>query len=52
MAEATYREVETTGHRGRLASSRYSYYPEERWIAWQEWAPPVFGVTADRLAAA
>lgn len=51
MSEATYRELETTGHRGRLASSRYSYR-ERRWIAWQAWAPPVFGVSADRLMAA
>ncbi|MFI5987337.1 helix-turn-helix domain-containing protein [Streptomyces sp. NPDC051555] len=51
MAEATYRELETTGIRGRLASSRYSYR-QERWVPWQEWAPPKFGVTADRLATA
>lgn len=51
MAEATYRELETTGNRGRLASSRYSY-PEHRWVAWTEWAPPKFGVTADRLTTA
>ncbi|MCJ0875267.1 helix-turn-helix domain-containing protein [Streptomyces sp. AP-93] len=51
MAEETYRQLETTGNRGRLASSRYSYH-EERWIAWMEWAPPKFGVTAARLAAA
>lgn len=51
MAEETYRQLETTGNRGRLASSRCSYR-EERWIAWTEWAPPKFGVPADRLAAA
>ncbi|MFD6187492.1 hypothetical protein [Streptomyces goshikiensis] len=43
--------MESTDERGRLARSRYSYR-EDRWIAWQEWAPPKFGVTADRLAAA
>ncbi|MFC8454408.1 hypothetical protein [Kitasatospora sp. NPDC057223] len=49
MAEETYRQLETTGQRGRLARSLYS---EDRWITWQEWAPPKFGVAADRLAAA
>ncbi|MER7850917.1 hypothetical protein ABTZ03_44130 [Kitasatospora sp. NPDC096077] len=51
MAEETYRQLETTGERGRLARGRYSH-PEDRWIAWQEWAPPKFAVTAERLAAA
>ncbi|MEU2159439.1 helix-turn-helix transcriptional regulator [Streptomyces sp. NPDC019396] len=48
MSEATYRQVEITGHRGR------SHYDWTRgcWVAWQEWAPPVFGVTPERLAAA
>ncbi|MFD3875352.1 hypothetical protein [Streptomyces sp. NPDC058623] len=32
MAEETYRQLDTTGNRGRLASSRYSYR-EERWVA-------------------
>ncbi|MFB7669725.1 helix-turn-helix domain-containing protein [Kitasatospora sp. NPDC056138] len=51
MAEETYRQLETTGRRGRLSSSRYDY-ARDRWIAWQEWAPPLFGVTAARLLAA
>ncbi|WEO92812.1 helix-turn-helix transcriptional regulator [Streptomyces sp. FXJ1.172] len=51
MAEETYRQPETTGHRGRLSSSRYDH-AQDRWIAWQEWAPPLFGVTAERLLAA
>ncbi|MGW2689630.1 helix-turn-helix domain-containing protein [Streptomyces sp. NPDC001414] len=51
MAEETYRQVETTGERGRLARARYSER-EGRWLAWEEWAPPLFGVGAGRLAAA
>ena len=51
MAEETYRQLETTGHRGRLSSSRYDPTRDE-WIAWQEWASPIFAVTADRLTAA
>ncbi|GAA2650805.1 hypothetical protein GCM10010425_74440 [Streptomyces spororaveus] len=51
MAEETYRQMETTGQRGRLARSRYDDH-EDRWIAWQEWASPLFGVTAERLDAA
>ncbi|MFQ6146725.1 helix-turn-helix domain-containing protein [Streptomyces seoulensis] len=51
MAEETYRQLETTGERSRLARARYSDR-EDRWIAWQEWVPPVFGVSAGRLAAA
>ncbi|MEU3317270.1 hypothetical protein ABZ743_31970 [Streptomyces sp. NPDC006662] len=51
MPEGTYRELENTGARGRLAGSRYS--PREgQWLAWEEWAAARFAVTADRLAAA
>ncbi|MFJ3883340.1 helix-turn-helix domain-containing protein [Streptomyces sp. NPDC090077] len=51
MSEATYRELENTGARGRLAGSRYS--PREgRWLPWEEWAAPKFATTPDRLAAA
>ncbi|MEU3317418.1 hypothetical protein ABZ743_32735 [Streptomyces sp. NPDC006662] len=51
MSEATYRELENTGARGRLAASRYS--PREgRWLAWEEWAAAKFAVTPDRLTAA
>ncbi|MFE7528954.1 helix-turn-helix domain-containing protein [Kitasatospora sp. NPDC057542] len=48
MAEETYRQVETTGHRGRAATSRYDGRLG-RYIAWDEWAPPVYGVSAERL---
>ncbi|MCZ4103526.1 hypothetical protein [Streptomyces sp. H39-C1] len=48
MAEETYRQLETTSHRGRLSSGRYDS-AQDRWILWREWAPPIFGVTADRL---
>ncbi|MGY0466952.1 helix-turn-helix domain-containing protein (plasmid) [Kitasatospora sp. cg17-2] len=51
MAEETYRQLETTGRRGRLASARYDD-AQDRWIGWHEWAPPVFGVTEERLLAA
>ncbi|WP_415954374.1 helix-turn-helix domain-containing protein [Streptomyces sp. KLOTTS4A1] len=51
MAEETYRQVETTGRRGRLARARYDRN-EDRWAAWQEWASPLFGVTPERLDAA
>ncbi|MFD7736279.1 helix-turn-helix domain-containing protein [Kitasatospora phosalacinea] len=51
MAEETYRHLETTGERGRLARSRYDDR-EERWIPWQEWAAPLYAATAQRLAAA
>ncbi|MBX7555637.1 helix-turn-helix domain-containing protein [Streptomyces sp. NPDC004232] len=51
MAEETYPQLETTGQRGRLSSSRYDH-AQDRWITWQEWAPPLFGVTAERLPAA
>ncbi|WP_327075504.1 helix-turn-helix transcriptional regulator (plasmid) [Kitasatospora purpeofusca] len=51
MAEETYRQMETTGLRGRLARARYDDR-EDRWTAWQDWAPPLFGVTAERLDAA
>ncbi|MFJ2193107.1 helix-turn-helix domain-containing protein [Kitasatospora sp. NPDC087861] len=51
MAEETYRRVETTGHRGRAATSRYDGRLG-RYIAWEEWATPVYGVTAERLAQA
>lgn len=51
MAEETYRQWEITGRRGRLTSGRYDH-TRDRWIAWPDWAAPVFHVTADRLAAA
>ena len=51
MAEETYRLVEVTGHRGRAATSRYDGRLE-RYIAWEEWAAPAYGVSAQRLAEA
>ncbi|MEU8976691.1 hypothetical protein AB0D11_47485 [Streptomyces monashensis] len=51
MAGETYRQLQTTGHRRRLSSNLYDQ-TQDRWIAWQEWAPPLFGVTAKRLLAA
>ncbi|MGW9116587.1 helix-turn-helix domain-containing protein [Streptomyces sp. NPDC055663] len=48
MGEETYRHLETTGERGRLARARYDDR-EGRWIAWQEWAAPLFAATAERL---
>ncbi|MBX7554422.1 helix-turn-helix domain-containing protein [Streptomyces sp. tea 10] len=51
MAEETYRQLETTGHHGRLSSSRYDH-AQDRWIAWQDWAAPQFSVTTERLLAA
>ncbi|WP_406275937.1 hypothetical protein OH779_00390 [Actinacidiphila glaucinigra] len=51
MGEETYRQLETTGHRGRLASGRYDD-ARGRWVPWQDWAAPVFQVTAERLLAA
>ncbi|MER7820070.1 helix-turn-helix transcriptional regulator [Streptomyces sp. NPDC096153] len=50
-AEETYRQLETTGHRGRLSSPRYDD-TQERWIAWHDWAAPHYGVTPERLLAA
>ncbi|MFD5085004.1 helix-turn-helix domain-containing protein [Kitasatospora sp. NPDC058406] len=51
MAEATYRELENTGHRGRAARARYDP-DQDRWTPWEQWAAPLFGVTPERLAAA
>ncbi|MEE1820675.1 helix-turn-helix transcriptional regulator [Streptomyces sp. BE20] len=51
MAEATYRELENTGHRGRAARARYDP-DQDRTLPWQEWAAPLFGVTPERLAPA
>ncbi|MFF3959544.1 hypothetical protein ACFYY1_41190 [Streptomyces sp. NPDC001890] len=48
MGEETYRHLETTGERGRLARARYDDH-EDRWIAWQEWAAPLLAATAERL---
>lgn len=49
MTEETYRHLETTGERA-LSSSRYDG-ERGRWIAWQEWAAPFFGVDPGRLLA-
>ncbi len=51
MAEETYRLLETTGRRGLLSAGRYDY-GQDRWTTWEEWAPSLFGVTAERLLAA
>ncbi|WP_424217783.1 helix-turn-helix domain-containing protein (plasmid) [Streptomyces sp. BI20] len=51
MGEETYRQLEKTAARGRLAGPRYDF-AADRWVPWEEWAPPLFGVTAERLAAA
>ncbi|WP_329501527.1 helix-turn-helix transcriptional regulator [Kitasatospora herbaricolor] len=51
MTEETYRQVEVTGHRGRAATSRYDGRLD-RYIAWEEWAAPAYGVSPQRLAEA
>ncbi|MEU6332765.1 helix-turn-helix domain-containing protein [Streptomyces sp. NPDC047049] len=51
MAATTYRELETTGRRGRLSRSHYDP-AQDRWLAWDDWAAPIFAVTPERLAAA
>ncbi|MFD5088178.1 hypothetical protein ACFWOG_36860 [Kitasatospora sp. NPDC058406] len=51
MAEATYRELENTGHRRRAARGRYDP-DQDRTHPWEQWVAPLFGVTPERLAAA
>ncbi|MEV6727125.1 helix-turn-helix transcriptional regulator [Streptomyces xanthochromogenes] len=51
MAPETYRHLETTGERGRLSRSRYDP-AQDRWVLWEDWAAPLFGVTPARLQAA
>ncbi|GAA2686844.1 helix-turn-helix transcriptional regulator [Streptomyces lunalinharesii] len=51
LAEETYRQLETTGHRGRLTLAHYDHARDE-WIAWEDWAAPTFATTPERLLAA
>ncbi|MEE1822013.1 hypothetical protein PUR61_07375 [Streptomyces sp. BE20] len=45
------RQVEGMGHRGQAATSRYDGRLD-RYIAWEEWAAPAYGVSTQRLAQA
>ncbi|MFD4144722.1 helix-turn-helix domain-containing protein [Streptomyces sp. NPDC058572] len=51
MAAETYRQLETTGRRGRLSASRYDR-AQDRWILWQDWASPTYCVGPQRLLVA